>query len=163
MLFLEGTSIYSSSHDAPLVWMTYKHEVETLITSWLRMLPHRRLCTTTLKIDGVGPNGGFQPVSVANHLNLGKKHEAKRQLFQQWYIQLNSSELASLRVIVYASFLPSFLPSSFPFSFLLPSSLSSSSFLQISYKPLFLSHKTPTQEILLRTLSMGKAHRQKVF
>ena len=38
------------------------------------------------EMDGEGPNGGLQPLRVANHLNLGKKkkkHEGKRQTFQQ--------------------------------------------------------------------------------
>ena len=34
------------------------------------------------EMDGEGPNAGLPPVSVASHLNLGKKHEGKRQIFQ---------------------------------------------------------------------------------
>lgn len=54
--------------------MTYKCEVETLIASRLRILPH--LTLALLARDEDEPNGrfhGLRPTCEANPLSLGKK------------------------------------------------------------------------------------------
>lgn len=76
--------------------MTYKREVETLITSQLGILPPPETVHHYLEMDGDGPKGGLQPARVANPLSLGKKHGWKNKSFND---DLFSSTLVNFPVL----------------------------------------------------------------